>query len=438
MDRPEVIVVGLGYVGLTLAAALADQGCRVWGYERQPQVVAQLQSGRSHLYEPGLEDILKATVGSNLTVATHLPDRFRGVVVICVSTPVGSDQTPDFQNLQSAAEAVSRIVEDGALVIVRSTVGVGTTRKLVLPVLREHGRKVYLAFAPERTIQGRALQELRELPQVVGGVDQDSTDLAAEFFTQLTTTVVRVSSLEAAEMVKLVNNSHTDVLYSFGNEIAMMAQRLGLDPLEVIGAANLEYPRPDLARPGFVAGPCLTKDPYLLISAMRDHGYTPELVAAPRRLNESLPATVAHHFLQSLAAARSVVDRHRVLICGFAYKGYPVTDDLRGTPVGPLLDVLGNCDLELLGHDYMVGPEAIARFGVTPVANVAEGMAGAHGVILMNEHPAYRKLDMAELAKAMERPAVIYDCWRLYDPREVEAIPGVHYKSIGYDQGAET
>ena len=153
------------------------------------------------------------------------------------------------------------------LVVVRSTVPVGATRAIVLPELAARWPAPRLALAPERTIQGQALRELEELPQVVGGLDAASGEAAAELFSRLTRRVVRVSSLEAAELVKLVNNCHTDLIYGYGNEVALLAERFGLDPLEVIQGANLEYPRPDLAKPGFVGGGCLSKDPYILLSA---------------------------------------------------------------------------------------------------------------------------------------------------------------------------
>ena len=128
---------------------------------------------------------------------------------------------------------------------------------------------VKLVMAPERTIQGQALRELVELPQVVGGLDEASLRAGVEFFGGLAHTVVPVSGLEAAELVKLSNNCHTDLIYSFGNELALIAEEHGLDPLEVIRATNLDYPRPDLSKPGYVGGGCMSKDPYIMISCVR-------------------------------------------------------------------------------------------------------------------------------------------------------------------------
>ena len=430
--NPEVAIVGMGYVGLTLAATLADLGFKVWGVERQRETVRQLNSGQAHIFEPGIDQILEAHIGENLLVGSELPKGFSGIVVLCVSTPVGLDNSPDLSNLKSATLSVAEAISEDALVVVRSTVPVGTCRGVVLPILQSQLSAVHLASCPERTIQGRAIQELRRLPQLVGGLDEESAQMAMDFWGQVTNTVVPLSSLEAAEMVKLINNSHTDLIYSFGNEVAMMGQSLGLDPDELIRAANLEYPRPDLARPGFVAGPCMSKDPYLLIESVVKQGSVPTLVAGARRLNESLPEIVALHFVERLKELGNGIDGAKAVVCGFAYKGSPETDDVRGTPTAPILDVLRGFPLELYGHDYLVPGETISQMGATPVEDVATAFEGAAGVLFVNDHPLYQKLDIASLAGNMRRPGLIYDCWRIFDAEAIRSVPGMRYAGIGY------
>lgn len=431
-SRYDVAVIGMGYVGLTLAATLAELGMRIWGCEREPRVVKSLERGIPHIFEPGLEAVVSRHIGQGLEVATHLPPSTPGAYVICVSTPVGPDRLPDLRNLRAAAESVAEHMQGESLVIIRSTVPVGTSRGVVLPVLAARHPQVRLACCPERTIQGLALQELRRLPQVVGGLDGESERLAVRLWEQVTQRVVTVSSLEAAEMVKLINNCHTDLLYSFGNEVAAMASLLDLDPAEVIRAANLDYPRPSIARPGFVAGPCLTKDPYLLMSSFKGTEYTPRLVATARAINEWLPAQVAGHFVESLEAVAGDLEGAKVLVCGFAYKGWPPTDDLRGSPTLTILDVLRQYPLRLYGHDYLVPASVISSVGATPVEDPASGMADATGVLFVNEHPQYRQMDIVRSVCRMRRPSLVYDCWRMFDARAVESVPGIHYAGIGY------
>ena len=432
MNDKRVVVVGLGYVGLTLAVTLADLGFQVWGYDRDQCRISTLGQSRSPFYEPGVEDLLQRHLNGNLKIGTSVPQEIADVIIICVSTPVGKDQTPDLENLRAAVDSIGPSLGKDTLVILRSTVPVGTTRNLVLPGLQKWRQDTNLAFCPERTIQGRAIQELKELPQVVGGIDASSGDRAGRFWDHVTSKVVLVGSPESAEMVKLINNCHTDLNYAFGNEVALMAHRWGLDPLELINAANEGYPRASLARPGFVGGACLTKDPYLLIHSFAAVEYRPNLVADSRGLNELLPGLLADHFLKRLSrATNDNITGSKTLLCGFAYKGWPVTDDQRGAPVWPILDALSPHQLDLWGHDYTVSCEVIAGMDVKPTG-IDEGFREARAVLLMTEHPQYRELHISELASRMHKPALIYDCWRLFNAADVESVDGVAYAGIGY------
>lgn len=427
----RVGVVGLGYVGLTLAVTLAKKGFTVFGADRVPRVVEALAAGRPHLFEPGVEEAWRAFLGERLHVATALPRAPLDAIVLCVSTPVESaTHAPDLEGLRAAARAVAAGCAPDTLVIVRSTVPVGASRGVVLPELLARWGRARLAFCPERTIQGQALRELEQLPQVVGGLDDASAEAAAALFARVTPRVVRVSSLEAAELVKLVNNCHTDLIYSFGNEVALLAERAGLDPLEVIRAANVDYPRPDLSRPGYVGGGCLSKDPYILLASGKALGHEPWLVGRARALNEYLPGHAARHFLALLGQARGGLDGARVALLGFAYKGWPPTDDMRGAPVLAMLEVFREARLTLAGHDFLVAPQIIRDLGVEP-RPLEHVFDGADGVLVVTDHPEYAKLDLGAALAQLRRPALVYDSWRILDEAAVRAA-GIRYAAIGY------
>ncbi len=424
-------IVGLGYVGLTLAVTLARKGFTVHGVDSSPRVLEALAQKRPHLFEPGVEEGLQAYLGERLFVGPTLPERGIEAVILCVSTPVDPENhAPQLENLRLAARHIAERCADGTLVIVRSTVPVGASRAVVLPELKAKWRRPRLAFAPERTIQGQALRELEELPQVVGGLDGESLDLAAALFSRVTRKIVTVASLEAAELVKLVNNCHTDLIYSYGNEVALMAERWGLDPLEVIRAANLDYPRPDLAKPGFVGGGCLSKDPYILMSAAAAAGYEPWLVGRARGLNERLPIHVAERLVGLIRETRGRAEGARLAVFGWAYKGWPPTDDMRGTPIEPMLPIFRAAGLTLRGHDFLVRPEVIRSLGAEPMTPEA-AFAGADAVLVVTNHPEYAKLDLGRLLPTLKRPAALFDAWRILDEEVVRAA-GVRYAGIGY------
>jgi UDP-N-acetyl-D-mannosaminuronic acid dehydrogenase len=421
-------VVGMGYVGLTLTAALARKGYTVFGTDTSPEVVASLTRGRPHIFEPGVEEVFGAQANESIIVDTRLPLDRVDAAVICVSTPIDeSTKLPVLTNLTAAAQHVAHSCSPDTLVVVRSTVPVGTTRSVVLPELLAEWGSARLVMAPERTIQGRALREIVELPQVVGGLDEDSLAAGTEFFGGLAASVVPVSSLEAAELVKLSNNCHTDLIYAYGNEIALVAERHGLDPLEIIHAANHDYPRPDLARPGFVGGGCLSKDPYLMISSFGDH--EPYLVRRGRQLNEYLPAYVALRVVQLLRAERGDTAGARLAVLGWAYKGWPPTDDMRGTPIATMMPVFDAAGLTVLGHDPMVSPEVIQAYGGQPVS-LDKAFSDSDAVLVLTDHPDYGAIELGSVLGA-QRPKLIYDSWRILDEQAITAA-GVRYAGIGY------
>ena len=420
-------------MGLTLAVTLARKGFTVYGMDSSDQVLHALRAKRPHLFEPGVEDGLNAFLGDRLHVGASLPsDHAVEAAILCVSTPVNpATHAPDLENLRLAARHVAEHCVRETLVIVRSTVPVGASRSVVLPELAARWPRPRVAFAPERTIQGQALRELEELPQVVGGLDDESRDRATALFARVTRRVVPVGSLEAAELVKLVNNCHTDLIYSYGNEVALMAERWGLDPLEVIRAANLDYPRPDLAKPGYVGGGCLSKDPYILMSAARASGYTPWLVGQARGLNERLPLHVAERLVAMIRQTRGTTEGARLAVLGWAYKGWPPTDDMRGTPIVPMLPIFRAAGLALRGHDFLVRPEMVRDLGAEPMA-LESALDGADAVLVVTNHPEYAKLDLVRVLPSLRRPALVFDSWRILDEEAVHAA-GIRYAGIGYD-----
>ncbi|MFY1698674.1 nucleotide sugar dehydrogenase [Solwaraspora sp. WMMA2101] len=428
----RIAVVGMGYVGLTLAAGLARNGFEVYGVDSSPTVRDSLAQGRVHLYEPGLADALTETLGTSLFIHPDLPAGL-DAAIICVSTPVRADtRQPDLTNIAAAAAQIARQCGPDTLVVVRSTVPVGTSRRTVLPALTAAWGRARLVMAPERTIQGQAMRELAELPQIVGGLDDASRNAGVALFGVLARQVVPVSSLEAAELVKLANNCHTDLIYAYGNEIALLAGAHGVDPLEVVRAANHDYPRPDLARPGFVGGSCLTKDPYLFGASAPAH--TPLLVAAARQRNEQLPVQVAETVVGRLRQLRGGTAGATLAVLGWAYKGWPPTDDMRGAAIVPMMPVFQRAGLRVLGHDPLVTDEVVRAHGGDPVS-LDKAFSEADAVLVLNDHPDYRALPVTTLLPGTG-VRLVYDSWRILDEELVRAA-GAHYEGIGYRPAGE-
>ena len=228
----QIGVVGLGYVGLTLALTLSDIGFQVCGFDINEDVRKSLSKGRPTFFEVGIEQMIKDHLNKNFKVV----DNFRGsnncdIYFVAVGTPLREDKKPDLKYLENASVRIGKVLKNGDAVILRFTVPGGTTRKFVIPTLEKEsglvsGKDFSVAFAPERTIEGKALRELRTLPQVIGGIDKVSTDLAASVFNRLTHSTVLVDSLEEAEVVKLINNTYRDVHFAFANELSLIGNKL--------------------------------------------------------------------------------------------------------------------------------------------------------------------------------------------------------------------
>ncbi|HTK06116.1 MAG TPA: nucleotide sugar dehydrogenase [Ktedonobacteraceae bacterium] len=431
-QQPDICVVGLGFVGLTLAATFAASDKNVIGYEQNAHVCDMLNQGQVHFFEAGLPEIVQKKLNQGLTISNVLPDVLPSTVIVCVGTPMNdSTGQPDLRQLESAVTAIAERITPETLVIVRSTVAVGTSRKLVLPRLRQKVAEPLLAFCPERTIQGKALAELRSLPQIISGVNEASVVRARELFTKIVGQTITVSSLETAEMIKLICNTHTDLIYGFGNEVAMMAHALGLDAHELITTANLDYPRPDLCKPGFVGGSCLTKDPYLLMYSTQQHQYTPPMVAASRKVNEAIPQMMVEQVITSLQASGKDIAQAKIFISGFAYKGYPETSDMRGSAVTPVVSMLRSYGATLFGHDYIVPLEQIQALGVQPVS-IAEGFADADAVFILNDHHRYQEENIQALVARMRRQPVLFDSWGIFAARLNHRQEEINYMRLSW------
>ena len=430
-----VCIIGLGYVGLTLAVTMAECGFKVMGIEKRKDVVDDLIKGKPHFYEPKLEQVLSQVISNGqLSVHNTIPAGSNAdVYIITVGTPLGENGRVRLDMVKEAAEAVAATAKDGILVVMRSTLKLGTTRNIVAPILDKGGINYDLAFCPERTVEGYALKELRMLPQIVGGVTYKATHRAATMFHFLTPTVVRVSDPETAEMIKMVDNCHRDVSFAYSNEIARMCDASGISGVEVIQAGKLGYPRTNLYMPGPVGGPCLSKDPHILAEGMRELGIEPEITITARLLNERQPDEVSDQLFAVMSEIKNNKPPENISLCGLAFKGRPATDDLRGTTAKYIYDAIRTRfpTAKYRGFDAMVSAHEIKDFGLEPCESLEQAFANADLVLILNNHPIFESMPLIELAAKMQKPGIIYDFWNNFDARELALPKGVGYIGLG-------
>ena len=255
-DR-QVVVLGLGYVGLTLGAYLSELGFQVHGVEIRDLVLESLQKKKAFFWEPKLDDLLARNIDKGkFSFSKAIPNSSeKRVFIITVGTPIDGAKNALLDSIINVSKQVASAMNDGDMVILRSTVKLNTTRSVVAPILELSGKSFDLAFCPERTLEGAALTELGSLPQIVGASSHEARLRASNFFQHVTPNVVNVSNIETAEMIKLVDNMQRDVFFAVSNEVAHLCNSQPIRASEVISAGKLGYTRTNLATPGPVGGP---------------------------------------------------------------------------------------------------------------------------------------------------------------------------------------
>lgn len=440
MARPanyDIGIVGLGYVGLTLATVLAEAGYSVIGVEKRPELVAMTNEGKPHFTETGLPDALSGVTRSKKLVAT---ERFDSgftcdTYIITVGTPLSTAGVARTDMIEAAARDIAENMRDGALVILRSTVKIGTTRQVVAPILAASGKKFDIAMCPERTLEGKALQELRELPQIVGADNPEVADRAAAVFRRLTSSIVLVSDIETAEIIKLVSNTYRDVQFAFANEVARVCDAFGVSAHEVISSGKLGYSRTNVPLPGLVGGPCLEKDPHILMESARTRGVNLEITAAGRLVNERQPEETVR-FISSEIQRRDLEASAplKIRLLGMAFKGLPETSDLRGSMSIRVLDALKkahpNADIGI--YDPVTPAALLAEeFPYETVYDrFGDAVSGASVVVIGNNHPSLGTISPRTISEFIQPNGFVFDYWNHFSHLPASEL-GDSYFAVG-------
>ncbi|HST68350.1 MAG TPA: nucleotide sugar dehydrogenase [Solirubrobacterales bacterium] len=382
----QIGIIGLGYVGLPLAVAFAESGCEVVGLDVDRSKVEALNAGRSYI-----EDVPSSSLeplGERLRATTEYEELAAcDAVILCVPTPLSDSREPDLTYLVESGEALAQVLRSGQLVVLESTTYPGTTRDRLLPILEGSGLTAgsdfHLAFSPERIDPGRTDFTVKTTPKLVGGVTEASTERARELYSEICDTVIVLSSPEAAELAKLLENIFRSVNIALVNELAQLCDRLEIDVWEVIDAAASKpfgFMRFDPG-PG-MGGHCLPVDPFYLAFKARQHDFYPEFIELAGKVNQAQPSFCVERIERALNGVRKPVNGSRVLVLGVAYKGG--VGDTRESPALKIIGRLQDLGAELSYHDSFV-PE-LPGHGLTSV-DLEEALRSADVVAIVTAHP---------------------------------------------------
>lgn len=385
--RGAVGVVGLGYVGLPLAVAFAESGRRVIGLDVNPDRVAALNRGESHIEDVPAESL--AAVEGRFSATTGYDElAVCDAVILCVPTPLTGSREPDLTYLESAAADLAAVLREGQLVVLESTTYPGTTRDLIKPALetgaRRAGTDFHLAFSPERIDPGRTDYTVRTTPKLVGGLTDACTERAASLYGEICETVVRLSAPEAAELAKLLENIFRSANIALVNELSQLCNRLGIDVWEVIDAASTKPFGFMRFEPGpGMGGHCLPVDPFYLAFKAREHGFYPEFVELAGKINQSQPLFCVNRIERTLNANGRPVNGTGILVMGVSYKAG--VGDTRESPALRIIGLLEELGAEVTYHDPFV-PE-LPENGLRSEPDLDEACTAAGLTVIVTAHP---------------------------------------------------
>jgi UDP-N-acetyl-D-glucosamine dehydrogenase len=386
VPRVKIAIVGLGYVGLPLAVAFAEAEHDVVCFDVDERKVDALRASESYVED--IEDATLATLAERLQPTTRQADLAScEAVIVCVPTPLTSAREPDLAYLLSAAESLSAVLQPGQLIVLESTTYPGTTRERLAPILEKSGLKAgfdfHLAFSPERIDPGRTDYTVRTTPKLVGGLTEASAEAARALYSEICEQVVVLSTPEAAELAKLLENIFRSVNIALVNELAQLCNRLEIDVWEVIDAAATKpfgFMRFDPG-PG-MGGHCLPVDPFYLAFKAREHDFYPEFIELAGKVNQAQPAFCVRRIERALNRSGKAVNGARVLILGAAYKSG--IGDIRESPALKIIAQLRALGTEISYHDHFV-PE-LRDFGLSSV-ELEAGLADADLAAIITVHP---------------------------------------------------
>ena len=390
--KATVAIIGLGYVGLPLAVEFAKGGFKVIGYDVSERVCRSLMEGRSHIQDVPSADVAKL-VRQGLFEATTDESRLKeaDAISIAVPTPLVKTRDPDMSYVIAAAEAVSRTAHKGLLVVLESTTYPGTTREVLLPILTKLGlnvgEDVFLAFSPERVDPGNPKYHTKNTPKVVGGITPACTEIATALYAAVIDQVVSVTTTEAAELVKLLENTFRSVNIGLVNEMAIVCDKLGVDVWEVIDAAATKPFGFMKFTPGpGIGGHCIPLDPHYLAWKMRTLNYKTRFIDLASEINSQMPAYVVAKVSQALNEERKPVNGSRVLVVGVAYK--PDIDDIRESPALDVMRLLEADGAEVVFHDPFIASYREDGHSRSGVELTAAELERADAVVIVTNHKA--------------------------------------------------
>jgi len=414
--KATICILGLGRVGLPLASVFASKGIDVVGIDINEERLTSIRSGKCPFYDPILQENMDISCSSGkLTVESDLgkiKDRI-DVIIVTVGTPTTLGNSVDYSQVYTALEEVCKIDLRNKIVVMRSTLPPRTTTDIIIPFIENKtgliaGSDFHIAVCPERILEGQAVKEIQELPEIIGGINQISNDIITEVFRWINPNKkFSYTTTTGAELAKLFANIYRYIGFALSNEFAIWAEMFGENASNIINISNYEYPRSNIPKPGFAGGPCLSKDGLFL-----DNNTTfSSIVSTAWKVNESIP----QHVINKIREVEGNLFGRNIGILGISFKSN--SDDLRNSPSVKLVELLKAAGAIIKIHDPFV----------KDTLSLNEVLGSSDIIILATNHSKFKDI-RKEIQDA--GPKLIYDVWNLYDKDDFTSSK---YLKLGMD-----
>ncbi len=418
----RIAIIGLGYVGLPIALEFNKAGFTVFGIDTNKRRIKDLLNKKSYIVDIPDDQIRKAIDGKNFFAGTDykvLKDI--DIIIVCVPTPLRKTKIPNVSYIIKASRTISKYLKKGTLVVIESTTYPGTTRDVILPLLLKsglrEGKDFFLAFSPERIDPGNEKYNLSNVPKVVGGVSKEAGGLAEKIYSKVIKKVIPVSSAEAAEIVKLLENSFRIVNIGLINEFAMLCNKLNIDVWEVVRAAGTKpfgfmqfYPGPG------IGGHCIPADPLYLSWKARMVGFKTKMIDLASRTNLFMPYYVVQRMEELLGQKKIKISQSKILILGVTYK--KDVNDLRESPALDVIEILQKKGARVFYCDPFIPYLQINDINLKASACTAANIRKSDLVVLISDHTKFNYKFMAKNAKL------------ILDTRNAFGVRGIKAKQI--------
>tara|TARA_B110000211_G_C14073365_1_gene550931 strand:+ start:208 stop:1419 length:1212 start_codon:yes stop_codon:yes gene_type:complete len=391
MKQPEVVMMGLGYIGLPTAALIASNSVKVHGVDINPNVVDTINRGEIHIVEPALDIAVASAVKNGYLKAAKTPVE-ASTYIIVVPTPFKGKNEPDISFVEAATKAVIPLLKNGDLYMIESTSPIGTTEKMMnfiyssRPELRD---KLYIAYCPERVLPGNVMHELVHNDRVIGGVNEASTQKAIAFYDKYIKGELHATNAKTAEMCKLVENSSRDVQIAFANELSLICDKADINVWELITLAN-KHPRVNILQPGCgVGGHCIAVDPYFIIS---DYPIESKIIGTAREVNNYKSLWCAEKIQhEKLKFELQHGRKASIALMGLAFK--PDIDDLRESPAKYITQKVLQNDSN---GDYFIVEPNITEHKVFKLTNFKEAFEKADIIVFLVAHQEFKEMSISK------------------------------------------